>query len=237
VLEQDNQGVSVLLLEEVSRDYQVGRERVGALKGVSLRVNAGEFVAVVGPSGSGKTTLLNLAGCIDRPSSGRVFLDGLRCDDVPESVLSGLRAEKIGFVFQTFNLIPVLTAAENVEYALQLRPQAPPAGERRKRVAEILERTGIGPLARRRPDEMSGGERQRVAIARALVGRPRLVLADEATANLDGQTAAQIVGLMRELNEEQGVTFVFSTHDSRLQGMAKRIVELRDGLLRGGRSC
>ncbi|HYS04859.1 MAG TPA: ABC transporter ATP-binding protein [Candidatus Dormibacteraeota bacterium] len=229
--------MSVLNLEEVSRDYQIGRERVGALKGVCLRVDPGEFLAVVGPSGSGKTTLLNLAGCIDRPTSGRVTLDGQRCDDLPEGALSALRAEKIGFVFQTFNLIPVLTAAENVEYPLLLRPKVPPLRERRKRVAEMLERTGISALARRRPDEMSGGERQRVAIARALVGRPSLVLADEATANLDGETAAQIVGLMRELNERQGVTFVFSTHDSRLQGMAKRVVELRDGLLHGGRGC
>jgi putative ABC transport system ATP-binding protein len=225
--------VPVIALQEVSRDYRVGTQRVEALRGVSMRVDAGEFLAVVGPSGSGKTTLLNLAGCLDRPTSGRVFLDDRRCDGLPEGALSRLRAEKIGFVFQTFNLIPVLTAADNVEYPLLLRPAVPKVAERRRRVREILERVGIGRLAARRPDDMSGGERQRVAIARALVGRPRIVLADEPTANLDGETAAQIIALMRDLNEKDGVTFVFSTHDARLFGMARRVVHLRDGLLSG----
>jgi putative ABC transport system ATP-binding protein len=226
--------VPVIALEDVSRDYRAGTQRVEALRGVSMKVDAGEFLAVVGPSGSGKTTLLNLAGCLDSPTSGRVFLDDRRCDGLPESALSLLRAEKIGFVFQTFNLIPVLTAADNVEYPLLLRPAVPPAAERRRRVGEILERVGIGRLAARRPDDMSGGERQRVAIARALVGRPRIVLADEPTANLDGETAAQIIALMRDLNEKDGVTFVFSTHDARLFGLARRVVHLRDGRLQEG---
>jgi putative ABC transport system ATP-binding protein len=200
---------------------------VKALDDVSLRVETGEFLAISGPSGSGKSTLLNLIGCIDRPTSGRVCLAGADIGALSAAQTTQLRREKIGFVFQTFNLIPVFTAAENVEYPLLVQQIG--ARERRTRVAAALESVGLAARATQRPDLLSGGERQRVAVARAIVHRPSLVLADEPTANLDTNNATQLIDLMRDLNRSLGLTFIFSTHDQRLLEHTPRIVRLTDG--------
>ena len=188
---------------------------------------AGEFLAIAGPSGSGKTTLLNLIGCIDQPTTGRILVDGVDTSTLKPNGMSKLRREKIGFVFQTFNLIPVFTAAENVEYPLLI--QGVDSRERSERVADALSSVGLSARANQRPDLLSGGERQRVAVARAIVGRPALVLADEPTANLDTQNATQLIDLMHGLNRRLGLTFIFSTHDARLLEHTERIVRLCDG--------
>ena len=214
-------------VEAVSRRFPLDHSYVSALDDASLRVSAGEFLAIAGPSGSGKSTLLNLMGCIDKPTSGRIVLDGQDTSALKPARLTALRREKIGFVFQTFNLIPVFTASENVEYPLLV--QGVGASERGKRAAAALE--SVGPLsrARQRPDLLSGGERQRVAVARAIVHRPALVLADEPTANLDTHNATQLIDLMHGLNQRIGLTFIFSTHDARLLEHTERIVRLTDG--------
>jgi putative ABC transport system ATP-binding protein len=214
-------------VEEVSRTYPMDHSYVNALDHTNLRVAAGEFLAIAGPSGSGKSTLLNLIGCIDKPTTGRVLLDGVDTSMLKAKRLTALRRDKIGFVFQTFNLIPVFTASENVEYPLLL--QGMPMHERRDRVAAALDSVGLTERARHRPDLLSGGERQRVAVARAIVHRPALVLADEPTANLDTRNATQLIDLMRDLNRRSGLTFIFSTHDQRLLEHADRIVGLCDG--------
>ena len=219
--------MSVIELREVHKRYRLGRAEVHALRGVSLLVARGEFLAIVGPSGSGKTTLLNLMGCLDRPSSGRVLFEGVDVTSLSRRQLAELRSRRIGFVFQTFNLIPVLTALENVEYPLWRRGMR--AAERRARAMEALRSVGLAGLERHRPEELSGGQRQRVAIARALVGQPAVVLADEPTANLDRRTGQEVLELMRELNRSRGTTFVFSTHDPKIMAMADRVVELSDG--------
>ena len=200
---------------------------VSALTHASLRVTAGEFLAISGPSGSGKTTLLNLIGCIDQPTAGRILVDGVDTSKLKPAGMSKLRRERIGFVFQTFNLIPVFTAAENVEYPLLI--QGVNSRERRERVAEALESVGLSARANQRPDLLSGGERQRVTVARAIVHRPALVLADEPTANLDTHNATQLIDLMHGLNRRLGLTFIFSTHDARLLEHTERIVRLTDG--------
>ena len=214
-------------IDDVSRVFPMDHSEVRALDHVSVQVSAGEFLAISGPSGSGKSTLLNLVGCIDKPTSGRISIDGTDTCSLNPARASQLRREKIGFVFQTFNLIPVFTASENVEYPLLI--QQLPATERRKRVAEALACVGLTARAQHRPDLLSGGERQRVAIARAIVHRPALVLADEPTANLDTHNAVQLIDLMRGLNESLGLTFIFSTHDQRLLEHTPRIVRLTDG--------
>ncbi len=214
-------------VEQVTRKFPLDHSAVTALDDVSLRIDAGEFLAISGPSGSGKSTLLNLIGCIDKPTSGRILIDSVDTSRLSSSQTSALRREKIGFVFQTFNLIPVFTASENVEYPLLI--QGVSAGERRKRVAEALENVGLSARADHRPDLLSGGERQRVAVARAIVHRPALVLADEPTANLDTRNATQLIDLMRDLNRSLGLTFIFSTHDQRLLEHTPRIVRLTDG--------
>jgi putative ABC transport system ATP-binding protein len=220
--------MNVVQVENVVKEYQLGEQRVTALKRVSLAIEQGVFMAVAGPSGSGKTTLLNLIGCIDTPSEGRILIDG---DDVagrtPDE-LANLRNRTIGFIFQTFNLLPVLTAAENVEYPL-LRRDDVNAEERGKRVRQYLELVGLGAHMDRRPNQLSGGQRQRVAIARALAVGPRIVLADEPTANLDRKTGDEILQLMRSLNKRLGTTFIFSTHDKRVMAMADRLVRMEDG--------
>jgi putative ABC transport system ATP-binding protein len=200
---------------------------VRALDGVNLRVGRGEFIAISGPSGSGKSTLLNLIGCIDAPTEGRVGIEGTDTTRLSRTETARLRRDKIGFVFQTFNLIPVFTASENVEYPLLV--QQVPAQERKRRVAEALASVGLADRADQRPDLLSGGERQRVAVARAIVHRPALVLADEPTANLDTRNATQLIDLMRDLNARLGLTFIFSTHDQRLLEHTPRIVRLTDG--------
>jgi putative ABC transport system ATP-binding protein len=215
-------------VKDVTKTYRLGRLTVTALAGVSLAVRTGEFLAVAGPSGSGKTTLLNLIGCLDTPTSGEIAIDGEPVSALSPGRRADLRASKLGFVFQTFNLIPVLTAYENVEYPLLIHRRG---GNVATRVRAALEQVGLGDRAKHRPPELSGGQQQRVAIARALVGEPALVLADEPTANLDSHTGHDIIELMRRLNREHGTTFVFSTHDPRIMQAADRVLEISDGRL------
>jgi len=218
-----------VVVKDVTKTYRLGTLTVTALAGVSLTVRTGEFLAVAGPSGSGKTTLLNLIGCLDTPTSGEIAIDGEPVSALSPGRRADLRASKLGFVFQTFNLIPVLTAYENVEYPLLIHRRG---GNVATRVRAALEQVGLGDRATHRPPELSGGQQQRVAIARALVGEPALVLADEPTANLDSHTGHDIIELMRRLNREHGTTFVFSTHDPRIMQAADRVLEISDGRLR-----
>ncbi len=220
--------MSVLELQDVHKIYRTGRVEVHALRGIDLAVEKSDFIAIVGPSGSGKTTLLNIMGCIDLPTSGRVILEGHEIHTKSPKELALLRRNYFGFIFQSFNLIPVLTVYENVELAINLKVKLPKS-ERRKRVMAILEAVGLADEHDRKPLELSGGQQQRVAIARALVKEPEFVIADEPTANLDSKTGAEIVELMRKLNEEKGVTFVFSTHDPLIMDMAHQVIRLRDG--------
>ena len=217
----------IVSMQEVTKDYHLGKTVVNALKGVDLRVEKGEFICIAGPSGSGKTTLLNLIGCLDKPTSGKVFLDGDDVERLNDNQLSGLRAERIGFIFQSFNLIPVLSALENTEYPLLLKGVA--RQSRKKKVLAMLEEVELANFARHRPDQLSGGQRQRVAIARALVTDPEIILADEPTANLDSKTGETIVELMKKINEEMKSTFIFSTHDSMVMEHAHRLIHLQDG--------
>jgi len=219
--------MDAVTLDQVSRHYALGTERVAAVSNVSLRIRAQRFTVLSGPSGSGKSTLLNLIGCVDRPDSGHIRIGGKTVQDRTDQELTAYRARHIGFIFQHFNLLPVLTAWENVEYPLLLAGTG--AAVRRQRVAEMLDAVGLAGKARHRPNQLSGGQCQRVAIARALVHRPDLVLADEPTANLDGKTAQGIVTLMRELQACQRTTFVFSSHDPMLMAQADDLVLLSDG--------
>jgi putative ABC transport system ATP-binding protein len=220
------------MVSGVSKSYQFGRGIVRALREVSVRVYPGEFLAAAGPSGSGKSTLLNLVGCLDRPDSGTVVLGDVEVSALPARALAPIRRDRLGFIFQTFNLVPVLTAFENVEYPLLVK--GGPAQARKARVRELLERVGLGDKAARRPHELSGGERQRVAVARALVNRPALVLADEPTANLDSASGSAVLDLMNELRTQDGVAFLFASHDARLLSRMDRIIALRDGALISG---
>ena len=210
-------------------DDTVGKTLVSALRGVSLYVERGEFLAIVGPSGSGKTTLLNLIGCIEHPTTGAVLIDNRTVSELSGDALAQLRADSIGFVFQHFNLLPVLTALENVEYPLLLKRLS--ARERRTRAEQALENVGLAATSRHKPLELSGGQQQRVAIARAIVTDPLLVLADEPTANLDRSTGLEILNLMQAINRRQRTTFVFSTHDPKIMERAGRVVTLSDGLV------
>ena len=218
-----------LSLRGIVKEYQLGKTIVPALQGVDLDVERGEFTVVMGPSGSGKSTLLNIIGCLDRPTRGTYRLDGREVGDQDFDKLASVRNEKIGFIFQSFNLIPVLNVLENVEFPCLLRRKPEKVAALRKRVKELCNDVGLGPYLEHRPDELSGGQRQRVAIARALITRPELVLADEPTANLDSTTSQQIIDLMRRLNREKGVTFLFSTHDPHVMQHAKRVVRISDG--------
>jgi len=215
-------------VENVSKQYHLDSQLVTALNGINLNIQEGVFLAIAGPSGSGKSTLLNLIGCIDTPSSGRLSIDGEDVANRTPDQLASLRARTIGFVFQTFNLFPVLTAAENVEYPLLKRTDIS-AGERRERVKHYLDLVGLADFAKHRPNQLSGGQRQRVAIARALVIHPRIVLADEPTANLDHRTGKRILRLMKKINRMTRTTFIFSTHDQKVLDMADRRVDLEDG--------
>ncbi|HSN91465.1 MAG TPA: ABC transporter ATP-binding protein [Anaeromyxobacteraceae bacterium] len=219
----------LLRLRGVSKSYGEGETAVHALRGLDLDVQAGDFVALTGPSGSGKSTLLHLCGLIDRPDAGELHLEGRDTGALSGRDLAHLRRDRLGFVFQGFNLVPVLTAHENVEYPLLLAGVEP--RERAARTLRMLERVGLGALAGRRPDQLSGGQRQRVAVARALVGGPALVLADEPTANLDGATATQVIDLMHELGRDEGATFIVATHDARMTSRCDRVVALADGVL------
>ncbi|MCX7893859.1 MAG: ABC transporter ATP-binding protein [Burkholderiales bacterium] len=223
--------MSVVRVEQVTKEYRLGEQTVKALDGVSLRVEEGVFLAIAGPSGSGKSTLLNLIGCIDTPTEGKVFIDGQDVSGQTPDQLADLRARTIGFVFQTFNLLPVLTAEENVEYPLLQFPELAPA-ERRERVAHFLGVVGLAKYARHRPNQLSGGQRQRVAVARALATHPKIVLADEPTANLDHKTGDGILQLMKDINRRLGTTFIFSTHDKKVMAKADRLVRIEDGRIR-----
>ena len=220
--------MAVVTAKGLVKNYRNGQTEVQALRGIDLVIEEGEFTSLAGPSGSGKTTLLNLIGCLDRATSGELLFDGIEVGNLSPVDQARVRREKIGFVFQTYNLIPVLTAFENVELPLVLLRRYPEE-EIKERVHRLLAEVGLGGLEHRRPADLSGGQQQRVAIARALVKEPRLVLADEPTANLDSENAKAILDLMRRLNEKRGVTFLFSTHDPLVMEYAARLVTLRDG--------
>jgi len=223
--------MSLVRIENVSKEYLLGEQRVEALRDVTLSVDEGVFLAIAGPSGSGKSTLLNLIGCIDTPTRGRILIDGQDVSGKTPDQLADLRARTIGFVFQTFNLLPVLSAEENVEYPL-LQFAELTKEERRERVASFLKVVQLSKHARQRPNQLSGGQRQRVAIARALATKPKIVLADEPTANLDHRTGDGILALMKEINRTLGTTFIFSTHDKKVMAMADRLVRIEDGKIR-----
>jgi putative ABC transport system ATP-binding protein len=223
--------MSLIRVDKVSKEYRLGEQTVVALHNVSLSIEEGVFLAIAGPSGSGKSTLLNLIGCIDTPTRGRVFIDGRDTSGRTPDELAELRARTIGFIFQTFNLLPVLSAEENVEYPL-LQFKELDKAERRARVSRYLNVVKLGKFARHRPSELSGGQRQRVAIARALATQPKIILADEPTANLDSRTGAGILDLMKEINRSMQTTFVFSTHDKKVIAKADRLVRMEDGRVR-----
>lgn len=220
--------MSVVRIEHVYKDYLLGDQKVQALKDITLSFDPGVFLAIAGPSGSGKTTLLNLIGCIDKPTSGKIYINDQDVSDQTADELADLRSRTIGFIFQTFNLLPVLSAAENVEYPLLHRTDVS-VEERRKRVAYFLDIVGLSKFADHRPNQLSGGQRQRVAIARALGIFPSIVLADEPTANLDHKTGEEILLLMKEINRAFNTTFIFSTHDKRVIAKADRLIRVEDG--------
>lgn len=219
---------TIVEVTQVEKDYPLGKLTVSALRGIDLTIEAGEFTAIAGPSGSGKTTLLNLIGCVDIPTRGSVVVAGRHTSELNDDGLTELRLRKLGFIFQTFNLVPVLDVFQNVEFPLLLQGELDVKG-RRERVESIVERVGLTDQMLQRPNELSGGQRQRVAIARALVTQPSIVLADEPTANLDSDTGERILALMRELNQQEGTTFIFSTHDEKVMNHARRLVRLEDG--------
>ena len=219
----------IVRLEHVTKNYGKDGVVTRALQGIDLAIEPGEFTAIVGPSGSGKSTLLNIIGGLDRPTGGSVEVDGRPLGALSDTELGLLRRDRIGFIFQNYNLLPVLTALENAEYVLML--QGTPTAKRRARVLATLAKVGLEGLADRFPRELSGGQQQRVAIARAIVAEPALVLADEPTANVDSATAQGLLDLMAGINEEKGVTFLFSTHDPSVMARARRLIVLRDGKL------
>lgn len=220
--------MAIVKVDSVSKRYPLGEQSVDALRQVSLSVEQGAFLAIAGPSGSGKSTLLNIIGCIDNPTTGRVFIDGLDVSEKTPDQLADLRARTIGFIFQTFNLLPVLSARENVDYPLRHLPELSKK-ERSERVAHYLDVVGLTRFASHRPNQLSGGQRQRVAIARALATHSRVVLADEPTANLDRETGLSILNLMKKINQDTGTTFIFSTHDQNVMAMADYLVHMEDG--------
>lgn len=218
---------NVVETNNLFKHYKDADAEVKAVDGVSLTVQAGEFAAIVGPSGSGKTTLLNIIGGLDQPTSGSVKVDGSELTNLSKNELIDFRLQNIGFVFQSYNLIPVLTAYENVEFVMLL--QDTPAAERKARVEELLKAVGLEGRGRNRPSKLSGGQQQRVAVARALAPKPKFILADEPTANLDSKSTAKLLDIMEQLNEKEGITFLFSTHDQRVIDRARRVINLSDG--------
>ncbi len=224
--------MALVELKGIAKSYQLGRTEVVALRGVDLAIERGEFTVVMGPSGSGKTTLLNIIGCLDRASAGSYKLDGEEIGHRDFNDLADVRNRKIGFIFQSFNLIPVLDVIENIEFPCVIRGES--RKSLRERVMSVAKDVGLENFLKHKPDELSGGQRQRVAIARALITQPQLVLADEPTANLDSKTSEQIIDLMLDLNRKQHVTFLFSTHDPRVMEHARRVVRIADGLLVDG---
>jgi putative ABC transport system ATP-binding protein len=224
--------MSVVELLDVKKHYMLGDTRVDALRGVSLQIEKGEFLAIAGPSGSGKSTILNMIGCIDVPSDGRVFIDGTEVEHLTDKELTRYRRNKIGFIFQSFNLIPVLNVYENIEFPLLLK-RALSRKEREKIVMRFVDEVQLSDRLKNKPNELSGGQRQRVAIARALVTNPLIILADEPTANLDSATGHKIIELMKMINEVEKTTLIFSTHDAHIMEHARRVVSLHDGSVAG----
>ena len=224
----------IVEMQDVTRIYQQGGVEVPALRGLSLQIESGEFMALSGPSGSGKTTTLNLIGALDAPTNGRIILEGKDLGTLNRRELSHLRRDRIGFVFQSYNLIPVLTAYENAELVVSVQGMA--ETERRDKVMSLLKDVGLAGMENRRPSELSGGQQQRVAIARALASSPAVVLADEPTANVDSETAIHLLDLMQELNQSHNATFIFSTHDERVINRAKRVIRMVDGQIVGDES-
>lgn len=222
--------MSLVKFEDIFKIYHIGKIEFPALNGVSFEVESGEFLSIAGPSGSGKTTILNIIGCLDQPSQGSFYLDEVDIGSKKGNELADIRRNQIGFVFQTFNLIPILTAFENVEFPLNLKGDLS-SSERRALAEEMLVDVGLKDFMDRKPTEMSGGQQQRVAIARALVKKPSLVLADEPTANLDSQNGREVLDLMLKLNQKLGATFIFSTHDRMVIDFARRVITLKDGTI------
>lgn len=225
----EKQDFNIIVTEEIKKNYKDNGVEVPAVQGVSLTIEPGEFSALVGPSGSGKTTFLNIISGLDTPSGGKVWLKGKLLSEMKGKELSDFRRDHIGFIFQAYNLIPVLTVEENVEYIMLL--QGVSKAERHERVMEILKEVGLEEYASRLPSKLSGGQQQRVAIARAMVSKPDLILADEPTANLDSKTGAELLDMMKELNQKTGMTFLFSTHDKMIMERARRVVTLKDGVI------
>ena len=225
---------NVVLLKRISKVYELGKTKVEALNNVDMEIKTGEFISISGPSGSGKTTMLNIIGCLDAPTTGEVYIDGIDIRVFSDSEQSILRNEKIGYIFQSFNLIPVLNVYENIEFPLILPAHPEPKPVRKDRIMELIESVGLSDYIRQRPNQLSGGQQQRVAIARSLVTQPKLVLADEPTANLDSENSKNIMEIMKGLNEKKGTTFVFSTHDPLVIGYAQRNVKLKDGQIAAG---
>jgi putative ABC transport system ATP-binding protein len=221
--------MEIIQLKDLYKIYEEGSIAVQAVNGISLTISEGEFTAIVGPSGSGKTTLLNLIGGLDRPSRGEVFINGTEITKLSSKQLIDFRLNNIGFVFQSYNLIPVLTAHENVEFIMQL--QNKPIAERHKRTIELLESVGLGDKNDVRPRHLSGGQQQRVAVARALASKPRFILADEPTANLDSKATTNLLQIMEHLNHVEKMTFLFSTHDQRVVNKAHRVITIEDGII------
>lgn len=221
--------MAVIETKDLKKTYITGKVKVEALRGITVKIEVGDFAAFAGPSGSGKTTFLNLIGGLDNITAGEVFLDGIKINALSQTKLSEIRLKKISYIFQQYNLIPVLTAYENVEYPLLL--EGIKSSERKQRILKALQDVHIADLAERKPNDMSGGQQQRVAVARALAVNPKIVLADEPTANLDSKNSASLIDLMRELNESQKVTFVFSSHDPMVMEKSKRLIILKDGLI------
>lgn len=222
--------MTIIKIRNVKKDYSLGKTTVHALRGVDLNVREGDFLSIVGASGSGKTTLLNIIGCVDHATSGNLAIGGEEINGMKDKKLTDLRLYKIGFIFQTFNLIPVLNIRENVEFPLLLMKDLK-RSEINKRTEKLIEEVGIKEFIKHRPSELSGGQRQRVAIARALVTNPEIVLADEPTANLDSETGNNILGLMKDLNQKEKTTFIFSTHDPEVLKYANEVVRIKDGLI------
>jgi putative ABC transport system ATP-binding protein len=222
--------MATVTLNQVSKRYSLGNTFVDALSQITLSLPAGSFTTIAGPSGSGKSTLLNLMGCLDQPSTGEVWLEDTCVSHASEKKRNEIRLYQVGFIFQAFNLVPVLNVYENIELPLLIHKRVTPS-ERKRRIHYFIEQVGLGKQIKQKPNELSGGQRQRVSIARALVTKPRLVLADEPTANLDSKTAMEIVSLMHRINIQEGTSFVFSSHDERIIGQADRVIQLEDGYI------
>ena len=221
--------MDIVKLDKVKKVYPLGKVSVEAIKGVDLCIEKGDFISIAGPSGSGKTTILNMIGCIDTPTEGTVEINGRETSELSDRQLTALRHQVIGFIFQSFNLIPVLNVYENIEFPLLLGKEIPGKKERKQWIDTLIDEVGLAEQRIQRPNELSGGQRQRVAIARALVTRPEIVLADEPTANLDSETGEAIIELMKKINREQATTFIFSTHDPAIVSIADHVIHLHDG--------